>query len=84
MIKPIGKRVLVEFVQIEQSTKSGIILASNTENQNVIAKIIEVGNIEIEKDTLIYINRQNAIKLEENFKDIYIVNEEDILAKIID
>ena len=83
MIKPIGKRVLVEIVEIEQSTKSGIILTAKKETENVIAKIIETGNVEIEKDILIYIKKKNAIKLEDYTKEVYIVNEEDILAKII-
>ena len=83
MIKPIGKRVLVEYVQMEKLTKSGIIIACKTETENAIAKVIEIGDVEIEKEELIYINKTNAIRLENCIKELYIVNEEDILAKVI-
>ena len=83
MIKPVGKRVLVQLVQIEQSRKSGIIVSSSLETQNIIAKVIEVGDVALEKETLVYINKSNALKLEDSINDLYIVEQEDILAKII-
>ena len=42
MIKPIEDRVLVQMVESEETTKSGIILAGNSKEKPQIAKVIAV------------------------------------------
>ena len=43
MIKPLGDRVLIKMVEAEETTKSGIILTSASQEKPQIAEIIAVG-----------------------------------------
>ena len=43
MIKPLGSRVLIKMKEGEETTKSGIILASAAKEKPQIAEVIEVG-----------------------------------------
>ena len=43
MIKPLADRVLVKMKESEETTKSGIILASSAQEKPQIAEVIEVG-----------------------------------------
>ena len=43
MIKPLADRVLVKMNESEETTKSGIILASTAKEKPQIATVIEVG-----------------------------------------
>ena len=40
MIKPLGNRVLIKMKEGEETTKSGIILASNEQEKPQIAEVI--------------------------------------------
>ena len=42
MIKPLQDRVLIKMVETEETTKSGIILASTAKEKPQIAEVIEV------------------------------------------
>ena len=42
MIKPLGSRVLIKMKEGEETTKSGIILASSAQEKPQIAEVIEV------------------------------------------
>ena len=43
MIKPLGDRVLVKMVEAEQTTKSGIILNTGSQEKPQIAEVVAVG-----------------------------------------
>ena len=43
MIKPLVDRVLIKMVDAEETTKSGIILSSGSQEKPQIAEVIEVG-----------------------------------------
>ena len=43
MIKPLGDRVLIKMIEAEETTKSGIILTSASQEKPQIAEIIAVG-----------------------------------------
>ena len=43
MIKPLADRVLIKMKESEETTKSGIILASSAQEKPQIAEVIEVG-----------------------------------------
>jgi len=84
-ITPIGNRVLIEPLRIEERTTSGIILpiSTNTDVSNK-AKIIAIGNI-TEKlsvgDTIIF-NPNSGVKVSTSEKSYLIVEANDILALI--
>ena len=43
MLKPLADRVLVKMIEVEETTKSGIILSSGAKEKPQIAEIIAVG-----------------------------------------
>lgn len=43
MIKPLTDRVLIKMVDAEETTKSGIILSTGSQEKPQIAEVIEVG-----------------------------------------
>ena len=47
MIKPLGDRVLVKMVEVETTTKSGIILNTGSQEKPQIAEVVAVGPGEI-------------------------------------
>ncbi len=47
MIKPLGDRVLVKMIEAEQTTKSGIILNTGSQEKPQIAEVVAVGPGEI-------------------------------------
>ncbi len=50
MIKPLGDRVLIRMVEAEETTKSGIILSSGSQEKPQIAEIIAVGPGGVDSD----------------------------------
>lgn len=84
MLRPVGKRIIVQLEKKENITKSGIILNNNDDIENTeIAIVVEVGNLEnvkIEKQDRIIFNKYNGIKVVNNGTEYYIVNEEDVLC----
>jgi len=85
-IKPIGARVLVEPVEAEQKTISGIIIPDSAQEKPQKAVVMAVGNgTESEKievavgDTVIY-GKFAGTQINENGKDYIILNQTDILA----
>ena len=43
MIKPLSDRILVKMVEAEETTKSGIILSSGSQEKPQIAEVVAVG-----------------------------------------
>lgn len=83
MLRPVGKRLIVQLEKNENITKSGIILNNdNTENTET-AIVLEIGNLEnikIEKQDRIIFNKYNGIKVVNEGNEYYIVNEEDVIC----
>ena len=48
MIKPLEDRVLLKMVEAEETTKSGIILSSGSQEKPQIAEVIAVGPVRTE------------------------------------
>lgn len=43
MLKPLGDRVIVRLTEVEETTKSGLVLPSNAKEKSGIAEIVAVG-----------------------------------------
>ena len=43
MLKPLGDRVIVKLAEIEETTKSGIVLPSTAKEKSGIAEVVAVG-----------------------------------------
>ncbi len=90
MIKPLDDRVLLKMVELDTTTKSGIILSANSQEKPQIAEVIEVGPGKIEDGKKIEMNVKKGDKVitskysgtEVKYEDVeyIIVKQSDILA----
>lgn len=86
-IKPIGERVLLKPIKIEEKTASGIILTSNLSNDLPnMAEVIEIGNLEkfkeIKVGKKVVYSKFSGTEIKDNDVKYIIINTEDILALI--
>ena len=91
-LKPIGDNIVVKMTEVEETTKSGIILTSSAKEKPQIAEVVAVGpggvidGKEVKMEVLTgdkVILRQYAgttVKLES--EEYIIVKQSDILAKV--
>ena len=90
MIRPLSDRVLVKMKESEETTKSGIILASSAKEKPQIAEVIEVGpgkmvegkreEMNVKKGDKVVISKYAGTEVKYNGEEYIIVKEEDILA----
>ena len=83
MIKPLGNRVLIKMKELEETTKSGIILPSNSQERTQIAEIIEIGKeemMEIKKGDNVIVNRYSGTDVKFEDEEYIIIKQEEILA----
>lgn len=93
-IKPLADRVVIRFVEAEETTKSGIILAGAAKEKPQVAEVVAVGpggNVE-GKDIAMYVNvgdkvlisRYSGTEVKLDGVEYTIVKQNDILAVVTD
>ena len=92
MIKPLGDRVLIKMKEGEETTKSGIILATNAQEKPQIAEVIAVGpggnidgnNIEMHVKTgdKVIVSKYAGTQIKYEGEEYIIVKQNDILATV--
>ena len=93
-IKPLADRVVIRFVEAEETTKSGIILAGAAKEKPQVAEVVAVGpggNVE-GKDIAMYVNvgdkvlisRYSGTEVKLDGVEYTIVRQSDILAVVTD
>ena len=90
MIKPLSDRVLIKMKEAEETTKGGIILATNSKEKPQIAEVIEVGLGEkvdgklqemcVKKGDNVIVSKYAGTEVKYEGVDYIIVKQEDILA----
>lgn len=90
MIKPLGDRVLIKMKEAEETTKSGIILATGSKEKPQIAEVVEVGPGEkvdgklqemyVKKGDNVYVSKYAGTEVKYEGQDYIIVKQDDILA----
>ena len=93
MIKPLSDRVLVKMKESEETTKSGIILASTAKENPQIAEVIEVGpgrmvdgkreEMSVKKGDNVVVSKYAGTEVKYEGEEYLILKEDDILAIII-
>jgi len=91
-IKPLADRVVLEMLEAEETTKSGIILAGSAKEKPQIARIVAVGpggmvegkevqmNVKIGDKVLVSKYAGTEVKVDD--KEYSIVRQSDILATV--
>ena len=90
MLKPLADRVLVKMVEVEETTKSGIILSTGAKEKPQIAEIIAVGpgietedrkiKMYVEKGQKVIINKYSGTEVKYENQEYIILKQDDILA----
>lgn len=93
MIKPLTDRVLIKMVEAEETTKSGIILTSGSQEKPQIAEVIEVGpggkdengikvEMQVKKGDKVITSKYSGTEVKYQGIDYIIVRQSDILAVV--
>lgn len=90
MIKPLEDRVLLKMKDAEETTKSGIILSSGSQEKPQIAEVIAVGPGKVEEGKKIEMNikvgdkvitsKYSGTEIKYEGEEYIIVKESDVLA----
>lgn len=84
-IKPLGDRVLVKIVEIEEKTKGGLLIPDTaSKDKTTYGEVLAVGNGEKVKDIkagdkIIY-GKYTGTELKDNGEKYLLLNMEDVLA----
>ncbi len=92
MLKPLADRVVIKMIESEETTKSGIILASSAKEKPQIAEVLAVGpggnvegnNIEmyVKKGDKVVVSKYAGTEVKYEGEDLIIVKQNDILAVV--
>ena len=91
MLKPLQDRVVIKMMEGEETTKSGIILASSAKEKPQIAEVIEVGPgltdkdgkvvpMEVKKHDKVVVSKYSGTEVKYEGEDLIIVRQGDIFA----
>ncbi len=90
MLKPLGTRVVVKMVEAEETTKSGLIITSKSEEKSQIAEVIKVGSgleedgkkvpMQVKEGDKVVLNQYAGTTIKYEGEEYVIVKENDILA----
>ena len=93
MIKPLSDRVLIKMKENEETTKSGIILAGNSQEKPQIAEVIEVGpgkmvdgvlqEMYVKKGDRVIVDKYAGTEVKYENEEYIIVRQKEILAVIV-
>lgn len=93
MIKPLGDRVVIELVEQEEKTASGIVLPDSAKEKPQEGKVIAVGSgrlndkgervaLEVEVGNQVIFSKYAGTEVQYDDKEYLILREDDILAII--
>ena len=89
-IKPLADRVVLKMVEMEETTKSGIILAGSAKEKPQIAEVVAVGPggvvdgkdvvMEVEVGDHVIMSKYSGTEVKIDGEELIIVRQSDILA----
>lgn len=86
MLKPLADRVIIKMKENEETTESGIILASASKEKPQFAEVLEVGpgteetKMEVKKGDKVVVSKYAGTEVKYKGEELIIVNQKDILA----
>jgi chaperonin GroES len=92
-VKPLQDRILVERLQEEEKTKSGLFIPDAAKEKPMQGKVIAVGNgrtsedgkkipLEVKEDDLVLFAKYSGNEIKVDDKEYLIMKEDDVLAII--
>ncbi len=93
MLKPLQDRVVIKMIEGEETTKSGIILASSAKEKPQIAEVLEIGPglmdkdgklvpMDVKKGDKVVVSKYSGTEIKYEGEDLIIVRQSDILAVV--
>lgn len=93
MLKPLGDRIVIELVQQEEKTASGIVLPDSAKEKPQEGKVVAVGTgrltesgervaLEIKEDQKILFSKYSGTEVKYEGRELLILRESDVLAII--
>ncbi|MBC1475555.1 co-chaperone GroES [Listeria grandensis] len=93
MLKPLGDRVIIEVLEAEEKTASGIVLPDSAQEKPQEGKVVAVGSgrvldngdiapLEVAEQDHIIFSKYSGTEVTYGGKDYLIVRESDILAVV--
>ncbi len=93
-IKPLGDRVVIKMVETEETTKSGLILASSAKEKPQVAEVVAVGPggmvdgkevvMELKVGDRVLLSKYAGTEVKLENQEYTILRQSDVLAKIED
>ena len=92
MIKPLSDRIVLKLVEAEETTKSGILLASTSKEKPHIARVVAVGpggivdgkevKMQVVEGDKVIFSKYAGTEVKYDGEDYIIVRQDDILAVV--
>ncbi len=91
LLKPLGDRIVIELVETEEKTASGIVLPDSAKEKPQEGKVVAVGNgrvldngeraaLDVSVDDVIIFSKYSGTEVKYEGKEYLILRESDILA----
>ena len=91
-VKPLGDRVVIRNVEVETTTKSGIVLAGTAKEKPQMAEVLAVGpggmvdgkevKMQVEVDQKVIYSKYAGTEVKLDGQEVIIVRQSDILAVV--
>ena len=84
MLKPLNDKIVIEEVEVEQQTSSGIILQGNVSGEIKRARAIAIGNKvnDVKEGDVLLVDWQFASKSKFDNRTIFVIKEENVIAVV--
>ena len=84
MLKPLNDKIVIEEVEVEQQTNSGIILQGNVSGEIKRARALAIGNKvnDVKEGDVLLVDWQFASKSKFDNRTIFVIKEENVIAVV--
>ena len=93
-LQPLGDRVIVEVLEEEETTTSGIVLPDTAKEKPQKGKVLAVGpgsrdedgeyiKMDVEEGDVVIFSKYGGTEIKVGSEDVLILRESDILAKVV-
>ena len=93
MLKPLGDRIVIELIEVEEKTSSGIVLPDSAKEKPQEGKVVAVGTgrvldngqrleLEVQEGDRIIFSKYSGTEVKHEGKEYLILRESDVLATL--